>query len=44
MSGEIYLIIGETMAQAGVIALFMTLLAKLINILLKALTRGEIVV
>lgn len=40
----VYAVIGEYMAQAGFIAMFMCVVAKLINIILKAFTRGEIVV
>lgn len=41
---DIYLITGETLAQAGMLGFFMALVGKLINIMGKALTRGEIIV
>lgn len=41
---DIYLIVGETLGQAGMLGFFMALVGKLINIIGKALTRGEIIV
>ena len=41
---DIYFITGQTLAQAGLLGFFMALLGKLINIMGKALTRGEIIV
>lgn len=41
---EVYRVIGEWFAYAGGIAMFMGIVGKCINILVKAFTRGEIVV
>lgn len=41
---EIYKVIGEWFATAGSVAMFMGILAKCINVMIKAFTRGEIVV
>lgn len=39
---EVYQVIGEWFAYAGGIAMFMGILGKCINVLVKAFTRGEI--
>lgn len=41
---EIYQVIGEWFSIAGGISMFMGILGKCINIIVKAWTRGEIVV
>ena len=41
---EIYQVIGEWFGYAGGIAMFMGILGKCINVIVKAFTRGEIVV
>lgn len=41
---EVYKVIGEWFAMSGGVAMFMGILAKCLNVLGKAFTRGEIVV
>lgn len=41
---ELYIVVGESLAQSGMLGFFMALIGKLINIVGKALTRGEIIV
>lgn len=41
---EVYKVIGEWFAYSGGIAIFMGLVSKCINIKVKAITRGELVV
>lgn len=41
---DIYLVVGQSLAQSGMLGFFMALVGKLINIMGKALTRGEIIV
>lgn len=41
---EIYKVIGEWFAVAGGVSMFMGILSKCINVMVKAFTRGEIVV
>lgn len=41
---EVYKVIGDWFVYSGGIAIFMGLLSKCINIMVKAVTRGEIVV
>ena len=41
---EVYAVIGEWFGYAGGVAMFMGILAKCINVMVKAFTRGEIVV
>lgn len=44
MTAEVYAVIGQWFAEAGAVAMFMGILAKCINVMVKAFTRGEIVV
>lgn len=41
---DLYIVVGENLAQSGMLGFFMALVGKLINIMGKALTRGEIIV
>ena len=40
---QVYLYVGEVLAQAGLLGFFMALVGKLINIIGKSLTRGDII-
>nr|CDL65937.1 unnamed protein product [uncultured bacterium] len=41
---EVFKVIGEWFAISGGVAMFMGILSKCINVMVKAFTRGEIVV
>ena len=41
---EVYKLLGEWLAYAGGVAMFMGIVSKCINIMIKAFTRGELIV